>query len=512
LPAAWYASPALIRRANEWRRFAAAVFLTEGFMVRAFLICVIGLCAHAAAQTLSPAVKSVVKVDAPVVALTHVRVIDGTGAAAREDQTVVISAGKIASVGDAGSANVPNGAQMLDLHGYSVIPGLVGMHDHLFYPMGSGVFGEMAYSFPRLYLAGGVTTIRTTGALEPYTDLELRKSIDAGQTPGPKMHVTGPYLEGSGSWAIQMHQLRGPEDAAKTVNFWLDAGVDDFKAYMFITREELGAAIQAAHKRGAKVTGHLCAVTFREAADLGIDDLEHGLFVDTEFLPDKKPDQCPERSEDPIAMAKLDPNAGPLYDTIQYLVQHHVAVTSTLPVFEMGSFSGRPTLQKRVLDALSPDSRSAFLANRIRSSDANYLKQRWGSEVSPWPAAFKKEEEFEYAFSKAGGLLLAGLDPTGMGGVIAGFGDQREVELLVEAKFTPLEAIHIATYNGAQYLGELDRIGTIAPGKQADLVVIKGDPSTKIEDIENVETVFKNGVGYDSGKLVESVRGAVGSR
>jgi len=457
-------------------------------------------------------VKGFVKVDAPVVALTHVRVIDGTGAAAREDQTVVISAGRIASVGDAGSANVPSGAQVIDLRGHSVIPGLVGMHDHLFYPMGNGVFGEMAYSFPRLYLAGGVTTIRTTGSLETYTDLELRKSIDAGQSPGPKMHVTGPYLEGKGSWAIQMHQLSGPEEAAKTVNFWLDQGVDNFKAYMFITRAELGAAIQAAHKRGAKVTGHLCAVTFREAADLGIDDLEHGLFVDTEFLADKKPDQCPERSEDPMVMAKLDANAGPLHDTIQYLVEHHVAVTSTLPVFEMGSFSGRPTFERRVLDALSPDARGAVLANRARSSDSSFLKQRWGSEVSPWPAAFHKEEEFEYAFSKAGGLLLAGLDPTGMGGVIAGFGDQREVELLVEAKFTPLEAIHIATYNGAQYLGELDRIGTITAGKQADLVVIKGDPSTKIEDIENVETVFKDGVGYDSGKLIESVRGVVGTR
>ena len=117
-------------------------------------------------------------------------------------------------------------------------------------------------------------------------------------------------------------------------------------------------------------------------------------------------------------------------------------------------------------------------------------------------AAFQKEMEFERAFAKAGGLLLAGLDPTGMGGIVAGFGDQREVELLVEAGFTPLEAIHIATANGAQFLGELDRIGTIAPGKQADLVVIKGNPSKQIEDIENVETVFKDGIGYDSAKLM----------
>ena len=455
--------------------------------------------------------RAFVKVDAPIVALTHVRVVDGTGAARRDDQTVLIRNSKIESVGDASTAKVPTDAQLLDLHGYTVIPGLVGMHDHMFYPVGPGSFGEMSYSFPRLYLAAGVTTIRTTGSLEPYTDLEIRKAIQAGQMPGPKMHVTGPYLEGAGSWALQLHQLTGPEDATRTVNYWLDEGVNDFKAYMFITHDELAAAIQAAHKRGAKVTGHLCTIGFREAAALGIDDLEHGLIVDSEFVPGRKPGECKDE-EDPVLTGKLDVNAGPVHDMILDLLQHHVAMTSTLPVFEMGSFPGRPSLQPRVLEALSPDARALLLERRVRSSDTAAIQKRYGTEISPWPQAFKKEEEFEYAFAKAGGLLLAGLDPTGMGGVIAGFGDQREVELLVEAGFTPVEAIRIATYSGAQYLGELDRIGTIAPGKQADLVVIKGDPSVKIEDIENVETVFKDGIGYDSAKLIESVRGRVGTR
>jgi imidazolonepropionase-like amidohydrolase len=481
--------------------------------MRKLVVAILLMVAYSAvlvAQVLSPQVRGFVKVDAPTVALTHVRVIDGTGAAAREDQTVVISKGKIESVSDAASAAVPKDAQVLNLHGYSVIPGLVGMHDHFFYPMGNGIFGEMAFSFPRLYLAGGVTTIRTTGSLEPYTDLELKKQIDKGETPGPKIHITGPYLEGAGSWALQMHQLTGPEDATKTVNFWLDQGVDNFKAYMFITPAELSAAVTAAHKRGAKVTGHLCSIGFREAASIGIDDLEHGLLVDTEFFPWKKPGECPEKNDYEL-ISKLDLQRGPLRDMILDLVQHHVAVTSTLPVFEM-IVPGRPTIQQRILDALSPEARSAVLTNKVRASDAAAIRQRYHTDSSPWPAAFKKEMEFEHAFAQAGGLLLAGLDPTGMGGVIAGFGDQREVELLVEAGFTPLEAIHIATANGAQFLGELDRIGTIAPGKQADLVVIKGDPSKQIADIENVETVFKDGIGYDSAKLIESVRGVVGSR
>jgi imidazolonepropionase-like amidohydrolase len=463
------------------------------------------------AQTLSPEVKEFVRVGAPVIALEHVRVIDGTGAPAREDQTVILAKGKIESIASAGSANVPKDAQALDLHGYSVIPGLVGMHDHMFYPMGNGVYGEMAYSFPRLYLAGGVTTIRTTGSLEPYTDLEIKQKIDAGGMPGPKIHVTGPYLEGKGSWVLQAHKLLGPEDATKTVIFWLDQGVDNFKGYNFLTRDELAAAIKAAHARGAKVTAHLCSIGFREAAALGIDDLEHGLLVDTEFFPEKKPDQCPEIPDELERYGKLDVKSGPVHDMILDLVQHRVALTSTLPVFEMG-VPGRPTMQKRVLDVLTAEARSSVLANKHRADDPASIRKRYGTDSSPWPAAFRKEMEFEGEFVKAGGLLLAGLDPTGMGGIVAGFGDQREVELLVEEGLSPLEAIHIATFNGAQYLGDAKKIGTIAVGKQADLVVITGDPSQKIEDIEKVEIVFKDGVGYDSAKLIDSVRGLVGSR
>jgi imidazolonepropionase-like amidohydrolase len=475
-------------------------------------LAVVLLCAAISvqAQTFSPEVKPFVKVSSPKVALIHVRIIDGTGAAARDDQTIILSGGKIESLGDAARTAPPTEAQLLDLRGYTVIPGLVGMHDHMFYPTGSGVYGEMAYSFPRLYLAGGVTTIRTTGALEPYTDLELKKAIDAGAIPGPKMHVTGPYLEGKGTFAIQMHQLTGPEDAVRTVNYWLDEGVDNFNMYNFITADEMSAAITAAHKRGAKVTGHLCSIGFREATALGIDDLEHGLLEDYEFLPGKKSGECPEFKPTDVALfAALDVNAGPVHDVIMDLVQHHVAVTSTLSVFEL-FVPSRPTLQPRILAALSPDARDDLLINKLRAADTAKIRERYKSDASPWGPAFKKEMEFERAFVKAGGTLLAGEDPTGMGGVLAGFGDQREVELLVEAGFTPLEAIHIATSNGAQFLGDADRVGTIAVGKQADLVVIKGDPSSKIEDIENVEIVFKDGVGYDSAKLIESVRGRVG--
>jgi imidazolonepropionase-like amidohydrolase len=464
------------------------------------------LTAAAAAQTTGP--QQFLSVDSPVVVLQHVRVIDGTGAAPIDDQSMTIQSGVIQALGPSASITAPSGARTIDLSGRTVIPGLVGMHDHLFYPGPTGhgrvpgvppMYPEMAFSFPRLYLASGVTTIRTTGSLEPYADQEIKNSIDAGLTIGPKIYLTAPYLNGLGGFSIQMHGLLGPEDATRFVNYWADQGFTSFKAYMQITRPELGAAIKAAHARGLKVTGHLCSVTFREAAELGIDDLEHGLEADTDFAPGKAVDECPGSAQ--RSLLDVDAKGEPLQSLIQFLVQHKVAVTSTLPVFEAGS-PNRPPLQARFLDVLSMPSRTDYLLARARAdeSGANSAK------------IFKTEEAFEYAFAKAGGVLLAGLDPTGNGAVVAGFGDQREVELLVEAGFTPLEAIHIATENGAKFLEADKEIGTLKVGKHADLVVIKGDPSQKIDDIENVEIVFKDGKGYDSKKLIDSVQGWVGFR
>jgi imidazolonepropionase-like amidohydrolase len=452
-----------------------------------------------------------IRLEAPLIALTHVRVIDGTGAAPLDDQTIVISGGKIQMIGPTAATTYPADARSLDLNGYTVMPGLVGMHNHMFFPMGGSppMYSDMGSSFPRLYLALGVTTIRTTGSVAPYTDLELKRLIDTGRIIGPKMFVTAPYLEGHGSFTPVMHELKDAEDARHMVSYWADAGATSFKAYMNITRDELRAAVEEAHKRGLKVTGHLCSIGFREAAEIGIDDLEHGLFVDSEFVADKKPDVCPAGGAVSASLRQLDLNSPAVQETIRVLVQKNVAITSTLPVFEAagapltqsGIGAASALLNPRVLNVMSTDARVRYLQSRARvSSDGNFV------------ALLRKAMDFERAFVKAGGLLLAGLDPTGNGGIVAGFGDHREVELLVEAGFTPLEAIKIATFNGAKFLGEDARIGSIAPGKQADLMVVKGNPAANISDIEKVEIVFKDGVGYDSEKLIQSVQGLVGIR
>jgi len=458
---------------------------------------------------LSPAVREFVKIDAPIVVLNHVRVIDGIGTAPHTDQAIVIQDGKIITIGDSAGVKTPDQGKVVDLLGYSVIPGLVGMHNHLHYMMDQApgtpgpLINQITFSAPRLYLAAGVTTMRTTGSLEPYADLNLKRKIDAGQSPGPKIDVTAPYLEGPNSFLPQMHELSGPDDARRMVNFWADSGATSFKAYMNITREELRVAAEEAHKRHLKITGHLCSVGFREAAELGIDNLEHGFLVDTEFVPGKKPDECPPGGGigSPEFLG-LDPNGARMQGLFRFLIDHHVAITSTLPVFEQ-FVPGRPPLQQRVLDAMLPEARSSYLTTRV---------QVHSNPQNGFAAIFKKEMELEYAFAQAGGLLLNGPDPSGIGGTLPGFGDQRGVELLVEAGFTPVEAIRISTLNGAEFEGKAASIGSLTVGKTADIVVIHGDPSANVNDIEKVEIVFKDGVGYDPAKLLDSVRGIVGIR
>jgi len=458
---------------------------------------------------------SYLAIRAALVALQHVEVIDGTGAAARADQTVIIADGKIAAVGAASGTPIPNTAVVRDCTGYAVLPGLVGMHDHFFYTASrdtqrnsSGgvepgfVVNEIPYSAPRLYLAAGVTTLRTTGSIEPYTDLKVRARIEAGALPGPHLDLTAPYLEGRGTLFAQMHELAGPEEAARFVDYWAATGMSSFKAYMNITRAELAAAVTAVHRHGLRITGHLCSVSWPEAIAAGIDDFEHGpVYTDSEFVAGRQPDHCPERAALEASWIDRKVNDPEITRLIRALVDHHVAVTSTLPVFEL-TVPGRPPAQRRALDAMSESARQNYLTYRALLDPADATAAR----------LFRAEMDFEHAFAAAGGLLLAGPDPTGAGGVLPGFGDQREIELLVEAGFTPVQAIEIGTRNGARFLGRERDIGTVTAGKHADLVLVHGDPAARIQDLENVEVVFKDGRGYDPRPLLDAVRGQVGIR
>ena len=438
-----------------------------------------------------------IKVQAPVVALVHARVIDGTGAPARDDQTIVILDGRIAAIGDAARTPPPAGATVVDLTGKSALPGLVMLHEHLYYTTGPGVYGQLGVSFSRLYLAGGVTTMRTAGNVNGIMDVNIAQRIAAGELPGPDIDATAPYVNGPSAF-LQMHAVKNADEARAHVDYWANQGATSLKAYMQISRASLKAAIDYGHRRGMKITGHLCSVTYGEAADLGIDNLEHGFFAATDFVADKQPDVCPGQARGQQTIAALDENGEPFKALVRKLVEKKVALTSTLTVFETFT-RGRPLPPG--LDVLAPQLKDNFQRAYDRTAQ---------NTQSVYAELFPRAMRLERAFAKAGGMLVAGTDPTGAGGVVPGYANQRQIELLVEAGFTPLEAISIGTLNGARYLGRDARIGSVAAGKRADIVIVDGDPSARISDIRRVETVFKNGVGYDPEKLIASVKGQVG--
>jgi imidazolonepropionase-like amidohydrolase len=451
------------------------------------------------ASALSAQVQAFVEVGEPVVALTGVTVIDGTGAAPMPGQTILIRDGRIEAVGATGELAVPPDARVLDLAGHTVLPGLVGLHNHTFYTT-SARRAQLDVSAPRLYLASGVTTIRTTGSYHPYAEVNLKRAIEAGEAVGPRMHVTGPYI--TGPTASYMTGVATPEEARRVVGYWADEGATWFKFYTRVDRASFRAAVEEAHRRGLRFTGHLCSVSFTEAVELGIDNLEHGFFTNTDWDAEKEPDQCPAGALGRLAQVDV---AGPeVGETLRAMIDAGVPMTSTLAVYELG-LPNRPPVEDRFREMMAPEFLEDYLATRRQIDER-------GPEGNAWSAVWDKALAFEKRFHDMGGVLAAGVDPTGIGGALPGFGDQRNYELLLESGLSPLEVIRVMTLNGAIVLGEDHAYGSIEAGKLADLVVLRGDPVANPHEIRSVHLVFRDGIGYDPERLMASVRGQVGVR
>jgi imidazolonepropionase-like amidohydrolase len=414
--------------------------------------------------------------DATVIVLKHARIIDGTGAPAKENQTLVVEGASIRAVGNDADIKVPDAAQTLDMAGRTVLPGLVMLHEHLMFTEPIGLTRPQDFSFPRLYLAFGVTTMRTAGTDYPYIDLNLKRRIDAGLLPGPEIYITSPYFSGEGDPFLGAMILKTPEEARRSVRYWAAEGFTWFKAYQWIQKDVLAALIDEAHRLGTRVTAHLRSVSCRDAADMGIDNIEHGCFNFTDKVED-------------------DLNGPRTEDLVRALIQKGVVLTAT-------PTSARKPLSAFAIDVLDPAARERL------SSQLARLK-------SPPPVVVGIDSPYAHlltAFVKAGGRLVLGSDAGGGGTVLAGTGDDEAIENLVRMGFPPLQAIRMATLDGATFLGVQERTGTIAAGKEADLLIVRGSPSEQISDIENVEMVFSNGVAYDPKMLIDKVKGQVGWR
>jgi len=433
--------------------------------------------------------------------LQNLTIVDGTGSAAKTNQDIIIVNDIIKQTGP--DLPVPAGATVIDMKGKSAMPGMVMLHEHLFYPKTTpeAKFGvdQMSYSFPRLYLAGGITSMRTGGSIMPQSDVNIKKAIEKGTVPGPKMDVTSPHIDREGTGILELASINSPKQAVDAVNFYADMGITSIKVYNFITREDLKAIVTAAHARGLKVTGHLCSITYREAADIGIDNLEHGFYASSDFIKDKQADGC-----DPFkmrnAMINLPVDSREMKDLIDHLIKKKVALTSTINVFE--PYTNREVVPGGGIDALFP-----------LAKDKVY--KRWASKQGKDSIdylLFNKSKVWEKAFYDAGGLLVAGTDPTYDGRIVAGYANIRLLELFVEMGFTIPEAIKICTLHGAKFLKQDTSIGTIEASKIADILIIDGDISKEISAIRKIDIVFKNGIGYDSKKLFKSAQGYVGIR
>jgi len=347
-----------------------------------------------------------------------------------------------------------------------------------------------------------VTTMRTAGTISGIDDLRVARMIRDGKFAGPDIMVTAPFIEGEGSFAYQLMPVTDPASVRKFVDFWADQGVTSFKIYMNVTRAVFDAAIDQAHKRGIHVTGHLCSITFHEAAASGIDSLEHGIAVASDFVKDKQPGKCPPIPTYLKAIAAVDPDGPEVKAIVDDLVRHHVAVTSTLPVLAAGVVDWFPGLgDLQLLNYQSQMEALRTLAEMYRSSPERRESRR---------KVVENEMRFERAFVAAGGHLMAGTDPTGWGGTLPGPGNHAELRLLVDAGFKPLEAIRIATWNGAKFQHLDDRIGSLEAGKQADLILVNGKPDEDIKDLSKIDLVFKHGIAYDPRKLIDAARGKVG--
>lgn len=466
----------------------------------AALIAVAVLTPVAAAAQTPPAPQSIVAYDQPRLLIRDVQLIDGTGVPARPHMSVLVEEGRIARVAPTADLTDVGDATVIDGTGKTLLPGLVLMHEHMFYPTGRANYTEMVFSFPRLYLAGGVTSLRTAGTMAPYADLNLRDEIAAGRIPGPDVDVTAPYLNGPGLPILKVNALGDVEDAERMVTYWADEGATSYKAYMQITRAELGRVIDLAHARDQRVTGHLCSVTYREAAELGIDNLEHGFYAASDFVADKQPDVCPTGGAVQASLMALDPDGPEAGALIDFLVDRNVTLTSTLTIFETTT-PGRPMAPEAALDLLIPQIRAQYEAgwNRVQTN-TNPLA----------PGLLSRMMRMERRFVEAGGNLIAGTDPTGYGGVIPGCSSKRQLQLMVEAGFPLEQAVSIATLNGARFLGRDAEIGTVEAGKRADLILIDGDPVADPTALDRMPLVFKAGIGYDTAVIFQGLQQTVG--
>ena len=427
----------------------------------------------------------------PDFALVGGTVIDGTGSPPRPKCTVVVRGGRIAAVGP--DEAVPEGVTTIDVTGRCILPGMIDMHGHLYANDGKTIRNQFV-PYALLYLAGGVTTVFSPGDFDPEGTVAFRESVKRGEAIGPRVLTAGPYFDHRPSHLDWIRGVNSADEARQLFDAW-KGRIDGVKVYTSIQEPELVAVIGSAHEAGLRVVGHLDSVTATRAIELGIDGLEHGIFTMSE-LAGPFPGWFP-TTPWLAKLAALDVDAPPMKPLIASIVERHVVIDPTTVTF-----------QELLPDfvAVAPDWKRFTAPESVKPIDDLFamLRQEASKQGPQWlealHGALRKQNQFVKAVHDRGGIVVTGTDPVGVN-LVPGYALHRELRNLVEAGFTPLEAIKAATQDAARALRRDAEIGTIAPGKVADLVVVGGDPAHAIDDVGRTEIVIAGGVRHDPAEL-----------
>lgn len=421
---------------------------------------------------------------APVLALVHARVIEGPGAPPHDDWTVLVRGDRIAAAGPA--VDVPAGATVIDVAGASLLPGLIDMHGHMYAATAKGIANAFE-SYPALYLAGGVTSARSPGDFDPDGMYRLKQAIERGAVDGPRIFMGGYYIDDSPSQIGWFAPVRSPADVTERISQWKDR-IDVVKFYTGTTEAQMQAGIAAAKAAGLPTTAHLGSVTATRAIELGIDGLEHGIHAMPEL---GAPRLVPSKAEG-CALGDLDLDGPLVTGLIGTIVKRRVAIEPTFVMVTLG-LPGMQPLTPDWREYFADDDAAAAAARTVERAGAIY---RDPGELACAQRTRRNAMQFVAKVQAQGGLIIAGTDPVAPY-VLPGWGMHRELKHLTEAGLTPLQAIRAATYNAAVVLRRDEDLGSIAAGKLADMVVVSGDPATRIEDVGRVQMVFKAGRRFD---------------
>ena len=411
------------------------------------------------------------------------------------DSTIVMRGERIEQVGS-GNMGIPDGAQIIDAKGKWIIPGLIDSHAHAENP------DETPFS---LYLANGVTTIRNPGG--NITVLRLtRERLLRGELIGPRLFFSGPLLDGIPPvWPDMSLLVDTPQRARSAVNFLADQGVDFVKVYNNVKEPELRAIIETAKERGLPVAGHIPrTMTMTRAVELGMTRLEHIRVTGREILSAEEADKIdplPLGRREPLLWQRFDLQSEKIHALIQRLAESKLFLDPTLVIAEETEVPD--------LDADRNDPNNQYLSPQVVERAVNMKSPIYELPADLQAAgleAFQKQEKFVGMCNQAGVRIIAGTDGPGIGRLLPGFGLHQELELLVASGLSPLQVLRAATLTAAEALGKDDQLGTVEPGKLADMVVLDADPLKQVQNLKKIHLVVQGGKTYERDPLLRQAR------